>query len=258
MHPSSSTYFIVEEITGHKPTTNTWVCGVIAPKGACIEMAMRDHLGLSKPDEEPAGGGLDFRRSWVIKDGKCTTGTRVLDLLEEFTPTDVYIKGVNGIDASGTVGVLFGAPVGSGSIGRWAAASRKKGFKIIFPVGLEKLVPGSIEKAAKEAGKTKFSYGMGMNCGLLPLKGGITITELEAIEILSGATATVISAGGLGGAEGAITAVIKGEDDQVKKAIEYVEQSKGAILPDLRIPNCHDCTFSTCHFSVGDKAWVTV
>lgn len=31
--------------------------------------------------------------------------------------------------------------------------------------------------------------------------------------------------------DGAITLVIKGEIDQVNKAIEFVEQSKGAVLP---------------------------
>jgi hypothetical protein len=40
LHPSSSTYFIVEEITGLKPKTNYWVCGVVTPRGMCVEMAM--------------------------------------------------------------------------------------------------------------------------------------------------------------------------------------------------------------------------
>ena len=41
MHPSSSTYFVVEAITGKKPGTNYWVCGVVAPRGTCVEMGMQ-------------------------------------------------------------------------------------------------------------------------------------------------------------------------------------------------------------------------
>ena len=52
LHPSSSTYFIVEELTGSKPKTNYWVCGVVTPKGMCVEMAMALGVGLT-PHEEP-------------------------------------------------------------------------------------------------------------------------------------------------------------------------------------------------------------
>ena len=94
-----------------------------------------------------------------------------------------------------------------------------------------------------------------MPTGLFPCPGGKTVNELDAIEILSGATAIPIAAGGLGGAEGAITLVIKGDDDQVKKAIEYIEQSKGARFPPLRLCHCHDCSVPHCRFPVGDKHW---
>ncbi len=40
LHASSSTYFIVEEITGMRPRTNVWVSDVVVPKGTCVEMAV--------------------------------------------------------------------------------------------------------------------------------------------------------------------------------------------------------------------------
>ena len=102
--------------------------------------------------------------------------------------------------------MLFGHS-GGGTIGFVMASQRKKGFKIILPVGLEKLIPVTIMQAAKAARRTDFEYGMGMPCGLMPVKGGTTITELEAIKILSGgAKAVPNAAGGLGGAEGANSA----------------------------------------------------
>ena len=95
----------------------------------------------------------------------------------------------------------------------------------------------------------------------MPCKG-VVVTEPKAIEMLSGATATPIAAGGLGGAEGSVTLVIKGEKEQVRRAIDYVEQSKGATLPELETPNCFDCRVflecNFCHFSLAEKPWVKV
>ena len=43
---------------------------------------------------------------------------------------------------------------------------------------------------------------MGMPVGLYPCPAGVTVNEVRAIGILSGAEAIPIAAGGLGGAEG--------------------------------------------------------
>ena len=265
LHPSSSTYFIVEEVTGHKPQTEAWVFGVIVPKGACREMGSM--LGLySKDSERGQEGSLgkpqprrlpdDFRHSWVLRDGKLSTGIRLGSILEGLGPKDVYVKGVNALDIHGNVGVLMGNPVQGGTIGRVRMASKKKGFSIIFPVGLEKLIPIPIQESSKNALRRGYDYSMGMPCALVPVKG-ITVTELDAIDILSGARAIPIGAGGLGGAEGAVTLIITGDKDQVTQAIEYVEQSKGAKLPPVRTPmDCHKCPVNHCPFPLDDKHWV--
>ena len=252
LHPSSSTFFIVEELTGEKPWTTMWVCGLISPKGACIGLGRavipEGRIRTSCPEE--------VNYSWVIQGGKLSTGMTLSELFDRMGPKDVYIKGVNAIDSEGNVGVLIGSEVEGGTIGRVIGASKRKGFAIIFPAGLEKLIPIRIEEAAKEALKTKYEYSMGLSCGLFPCKVGTAITELKAIEILSGAKAIPIAAGGLGGAEGAVTLVIKGETEQVTKAIGYVEQSKGARLPRTDTPICGDCGASNCKFPVKGKPWV--
>ena len=253
MHPSSSTIFIAEEITGERPKTSVWVCGVIVPKGACISGAAHkmnvEHPQVTSKTPE------DFSDSWVIEGGKLSTGISLRDLFERMGPKDVYIKGVNALDTEGTVGVLIGNRAEGGTIGRVTAASRRKGFSLIFPVGLEKLIPIRIEDAAKEALKTQYDYAMGINSGLFPCKG-IVVTELKATEVLSGATAIPISAGGLDGAEGSITLVVKGEKEQVTKAIEYAEQSKGACLPQADPPKCENCGSGICDFPLNGKSWV--
>jgi hypothetical protein len=56
---------------------------------------------------------------------------------------------------------------------------------------------------------------------------GEIVTELEAIKILTGATAFQSSAGGVSGAEGGVWLVFRGTRDQVKKALDLVRSIQG-------------------------------
>jgi hypothetical protein len=253
LHPSSSTYFIIEEITGSKPKTNYWVCGVVTPRGMCVEMAMALGIGLT-PHEVSTDPG-DLQGTWVIEKGQLQGEEKLSSLLYRMTPSDVYVKGVNALDREGNVGVLFGL---EGSMGYIQAARMKRNFSIIYPAGLEKLIPLSVRDAAKEAKLARYESGMGMPVGLFPCPTGVTVNEVRAIEILSGASAIPIASGGLGGAEGAITLVLKGKADEVKKALDYVEQSKGAKLPDLRLCNCNACPVPNCRFPMAGKRWTSL
>jgi hypothetical protein len=250
IHPSSSTYFIFEELTGAKPRTNYWVCGVVTPRGMCVEMAMA--LGDRSPRTVKFDPGK-LRGLWAIKKGRFLTECTTAELMEQMTAKDVYIKGVNALDSQGNVGILIGE---RGGLGVVLSAWKKKKFTLIFPVGLEKLIPIPVRQAAMEAKQTKYEYGMGLPAGLFAYPDGRSITEIDAVKILSGADAIPIASGGLGGAEGAATLIIKGKNKQVRDALEFIEQSKGAKLPALRLSNCSDCSVPHCRFPVGDKHWV--
>jgi len=250
IHPSSSTYFIFEELTGAKPRTNYWVCGVVTPRGMCVEMAMA--LGDRSPRTVKFDPGK-LRGLWAIKKGKVLPESTTAELMEQMTANDVYIKGVNALDSQGNVGILVGE---RGGLGVVLSAWKKKQFTLIFPVGLEKLIPIPVRQAAMEAKQTKYEYGMGLPAGLFAYPDGRSITEIDAVKILSGADAIPIASGGLGGAEGAATLIIKGKNKQVRDALEFIEQSKGAKLPALRLSNCSDCSVPHCRFPVGDKHWV--
>jgi len=260
MHPSSSTFFAATELLGERPATDYWVCGVTVPKGTCIEIGtcVGPHsVANADPSKSATTGNPEaFRFSWVIRDGKLLTGLSLTDLLPEMGPNDVYIKGVNAIDCNRHVGILVGNLVEGGTIGKVVSRAAKNGFTLVFPVGLEKLIPIPVEEAAREALKSQYSYSTGISCGLFPCKQGIVVTETDAVRILAGCEAIPIAAGGLGGAEGAITLVLKGEDDQVKNAISYVERSKGAQLPQVRTFNCVDCHQPICGFSMAGKSWI--
>ena len=250
IHPSSSTYFIFEELIGVKPRTNYWVCGVVTPRGMCVEMAM------TTGDRSPRTVKFDpgtLRGLWAIKKGNVFTESTTAELMEQMTANDVYIKGVNALDSRGNVGILVGE---RGGLGVVLSAWKKKKFSLIFPAGLEKLIPIPVRQAAMEAKQAKYEYGMGLPAGLFPCPDGKTITEIDAVKTLSGAIAIPVASGGLGGAEGATTLIIKGTNEQVRYAIEFIEQSKGAKLPSLRLSNCSDCPVPHCRFPVGDKHWV--
>lgn len=259
IHPSSTTYFLVKEITGSEPQTEHWVLGAVLGQGLCRAAGKKGvHYKLGAHLDQVKNMKVlvkDFPFKWVIKDGELKSGIPLGDIMAGMTPDDVYVKGCNALDVKGNVGVLFGHS-GGGTIGFVMASQRKKGFKIICPVGIEKLIPVSIMQAAKAAKRTEFEYGMGMPCGLMPVKGGVTITEIEAIRILGdGAKAVPNAAGGLGGAEGGVVLAIEGHKEQVEKVIGYVEQCKGAKLPVARAVECEYCTVPDCKFPVGKKHW---
>jgi hypothetical protein len=256
MHPSSSTLFLAEEILGKTPETEVWICGAITPRAACGDDAVKVWM-TTHPEARGKGGPEAFPFSWVIEKGKLSQGETLSSLFTRMGPKDVYIKGVNAIDPRGKVGVLIGNEVEGGTIGRVIRAQREKGFAIIYPVGLEKLIPVSIEEAVEAAKyRLTLSYSMGARCSLLQCEGQV-VNELRAIEILTGATAIPIGAGGIDGAEGAITLVISGADYQVEKAIAYIEDVKGAIISrQFRQTDCNKCKNQHCSLHGGNKHWL--
>ena len=50
--------------------------------------------------------------------------------------------------------------------------------------------------------------------------------------------------------------VIKGDKEQVTKAIELVEQCKGAQLPPMHTPACETCHHTNCDFPLTGKSWL--
>ena len=228
MHPSTSTWFMFKALFGDTPLPlDVMVCGVIAQKGL-VYSAESARMNASEPGS--SNDPLDSKVVWMIKKGALQPRTALRDILDQMTETDVYIKGCNALDAQGNVGVLFGHPRGGGgTIGRAIIARRSRPFHMILPIGLEKLIPVSIDTAAKRAGFTRVEKSMGMPCGLIPVPGK-KVDETDAFSLLCGVTATPIAAGGLGGAEGSVVLTLDGEPEQIEQAWNLVERIKGAQL----------------------------
>lgn len=240
--------FLVEEIAGRKITKN-FCCGINTPKGACISNDSHSWF-LARRKQRASAQVLQ----WVIKRGELREENPD-NVLKEMDCDDVYVSGANALDFNGNAAMMVVAWNG-GTIGRHLPVVVSQGIHHIIPVGLEKLIPVSIDQAVKEAGISKVKYAMARPYGLIPLYGRV-ITEVEAIKILTGATAVPICAGGVVGSEGSIHLVIKGDDQQVKKAWDMICQKiRGTKLPELKVPKCKECTMN-CQYRGLDESFFT-
>jgi len=160
-------------------------------------------------------------------------------LIEKLGPGDIVLKGANAIDSEGKVGVVMASPVG-GTMGEFYMAMKAQGVDMIYPVGLEKMVL-SVEEAAQYGGRLNLDRTIGAPVGMACVADGIVITEIDAIDILFGIDAVHFASGGYGGAEGSVTIVVEGEDDDVNECVDFIETIKGeSPLPSAKGP-CKSC-----------------
>jgi hypothetical protein len=207
--------YVAEELLGQEIERERFVAGVVLPKGTFVLSAERRLKEI------------------VIKRGKIIDA-KMDDVLPEMASNDVFLKGANALDFSWTAGVLM-AGQGGGTIGRSLGTIMSKGVNLIIPVGLEKFVPGSIKNVAPLAGMDKVIFSTGTPVGMMPIHGKV-ITELEAIKILSGAEAIVMAKGGVSGAEGAVTLMVRGTPDQLRRVKLLTKSIKGENSLKIKMP----------------------
>jgi len=256
IHPCTTGYCLFNEITGRRNGSKVWVTGMIVEKGFCIEANTQ-----MKKTDTAAGAGLGkaladpglYPHTMVLYKGEEKVGWTINELIEKMGPGDIYVKGVNAVDANRKVGVLLGS-LAEGTIGRILSVRESKGFEILCPVGLEKLIPGTVEEAS-EFIKGPKEYSTGQRMRLRPMEATV-MTEVDAVKSLADVEAMVFSAGGLEGAAGSVSLAVRGEKDQVEKIIEICESVKGRTLPPIAVPRCVDCGHPNCHLAGIQKPWV--
>ena len=181
---------------------------VVPPKNATPPLAEGDLPG------QKAG---PFPGDVVLMDGKWDPGKTIFDVADGLKAGDVILKGANAVDLRGRqAAVLIGHPQ-AGTAGAAIAAATGRRVRLIVPVGVEKRVDEPVADLAALVNSPD-SQGPGM----LPLPGQV-FTELDAIALLTGATATLLAAGGVHGAEGAAWVGVAGEPDQVEAAAELID-----------------------------------
>ncbi len=168
---------------------------------------------------------------FVLKDG-ILSEVHQKAALSEFKPGDVFIKGANAVDTKGDIGILVGAQHGGSVRDAWLGTVIRGGH-FICPVGLEKLV-ASVDKAAVKCGIFRFKYSTGIPVSFVTLSTAKVVTEIQAIQVLTGASATHVASGGIGGSEGAVVLVLEAEAPVLDKAFELIKSVKGE--PSLPSP----------------------
>jgi hypothetical protein len=209
----TTTAYIAEELLGVK-----------LPKANCTAGIITDcRLSVTIPEE---GFG-----PWVFRKG-VKTEEAAEEALKQFTSTDVSVKGANAIDPQGNVGVLAGNDFG-GTIGSIWPVLAARGSHLIVPAGLEKMI-ASVVDASWACGNKLFKYVMGTRVALMAVVSAKVVTEIQALEVLTGVHAVHVASGGVGGSEGAIVIALEGSDATVKRAFELVQSVKGE--PPIGMP----------------------
>ena len=200
--PGTTNGYVVEELLGEAIDKPHFVTGNTLPFGY-----QGTKPGKSLPD-------LVFRRGERLE-------MSAVEAVQEMGPGDVFIKGVNAINYDlDQAGVLIGHPTG-GTLGAVLGTIVARRIQLIHPVGLEKSIPGDLTVAAA---MQKEADGMGPTLWVSP---GRLFTEIEALAVLCEVEAVPIGAGGIGGAEGAVWLLLRGDEPAVEDARKLLAGLRG-------------------------------
>ena len=190
----STCTYVAEKFLGHDIEPFTYTTGLTLPQNPFPE--------ISSP--KSTIHDVIIRNSEIHMDGET-----VIDAVKNMNPGDVIIKGANALNyEKGIAGCLIGHPSGGTTGSFWGFLYGRK-IRLVIPVGLEKEIVCDI--------KTVSNLSMEENPGnaLMPMTG-IIITEIEAIKVLTGASAYQMAAGGVRGAEGSVRLLISGSPEKIK------------------------------------------
>ena len=168
------------------------------------------------------------------------------EALNDFHPETAVIKGANAVDAQGRAGVIA-AGFDGGTMGATLGTVVSQGLNYIVPVGLEKMIP-SVEDACDWSGAKTLDYSIGAEFGIFRLPNAKVVTEIEALKILTGVETKHVASGGVGESAGAVVLIVRGEEENVKKAISIVESIKGEPVLKGFKGTCETCPY-TCMYA---------
>ncbi|MGA3084816.1 MAG: hypothetical protein ABSE95_08465 [Thermodesulfobacteriota bacterium] len=201
-------------------TTNGYVAEEVLAAIGCKEPFSRRRFfrGITLPPSRPTTqeGRLPdhdhFPGDVVLFKGAWQKGKTIFDVVDDLKEGDLILKGANALDpVRKRAAILIGDPKG-GTILRALQAVVGRRVRLILPVGLEKRVSEDLDNIAALMNAPGTSGPR-----FMPVPGEI-FTEIEAVRLLSGATATLVAGGGVGGAEGSIWLAVSGTPEQMKSA----------------------------------------
>lgn len=204
-------------------TTNGYIARELLNYAGCSEdfSAKGFYRGITlPPGYKNDGQKVEFPGDVVIEKGVYKKGKTIFDVIDDLDKGDIILKGANAVDpVNKKAGVLIGHPKG-GTVQAALATVIGKRAVLYIPVGLEKRVYRDIDELAALMNSPNTTGPR-----LMPVTGNI-VTELDAIHIMTGASACLVAAGGICGAEGSCYIAVSGSEDQVSKASEIIESVK--------------------------------
>lgn len=198
---------IAEELCGQKLR----ISGRITPRGT-----------VSAGNPNPGGAHLMLLRKGIPE--PCEG--RLKEAALSMGPGDVAICGANIFDTQGNAALMAGKDLG-GETGSVYPSLEAEGIRCIVAAGLEKLSPEPLREASRAAGRKTAAWATGMAVGLIPIPGQI-ITELDALSILGYGNRWLIGRGGIGGAEGACTFLVEGDEKALEQLGNIIRSIKGS------------------------------
>jgi hypothetical protein len=221
----STNAYVIEEILKKEIEKERYVAGYIDEVGACV-------VPVSERIPEV-----------VLKNGKVVK-EKPVEIVKSMSATDVFIKGANALDFDGIAGVMMASETG-GTVAEVLGVIKARGTNLIIPVGLEKLIPYSIDEISNETGIFEVDKCLGIPVGIMPVSGEI-ITEIEALESF-GVDAIAIGSGGIGEGETAKAFQIEGTQKDVENLIGIVKKIKGEKRVGSLRASCKNCVYKHCH-----------
>lgn len=199
--------YVAEELTGDDIDHAAYVLGRVYPE-----------KGGKKLE---AGAGLG---EIILVNGKWQKEMTLKQAVEKLEAGDVVLKGANALDYENKLaGVLIGSR-SAGTTGTVFPYSVARKAHFVIPVGLEKQIAGNmvdiVNMSQQPVEELNTVYSMFL------LNGDI-FTEIEALKVLADVEAVQQAAGGIGGAQGSVRLVFRGEKDNVQKALDIIGSIQG-------------------------------
>ena len=160
----------------------------------------------------------------ILINGKIAEDIKLDEAVQMLSPGDVVIKGANLLDYQNKLaGVCIAAP-NSGTAGTIIPYVIARRAKLIIPIGLEKLISGSLPDIAARLNAP--TPRLNNEPAMFTISGDI-ITEIEAIKQFADVKVYETACGGICGQEGGRWLAIEGAKSQVLKVAAIIKQLAG-------------------------------
>lgn len=198
--------YIAEELAGLEAPRGSFVTGRIYPAG-----------------KEDFAKDLKRRSEIVLVDGKMAD-LSYLEALERMTENDIVLKGANMLNyAKRQAAVCIGAPDGGTTAKLRKYTDQGKG-RWIVPVGLEKETTQDLFEMQR---MVNGSPNRAKGTVRLNVTQGNVYTEIEALKEFADIDVFVTAKGGVDGAEGGVSLLLCGSEEEVQKALDVIGQVIG-------------------------------